>query len=255
MVKSKLHKLSFFKYIIPAFGVFGFIIQIIIFIRTKHFYSPLYFYSAMCLFSISLCACIFLLFFPNKMFIYGIVAFVYTIVFTFIDVNEIDIVLCFLIMIVSLWNQGILERNKKKCFAFFFFLTAGIITARSFIFKKEYISRLIYLWPYLFTISIIFFFSLNAILLYKRNMDKAFINLDLYDNLSERQKNLILCILNNEKYETFAQENKISLSSVKKDAVTIFKTFNSFDRYTFILKYASFDFYRNGKRIFLGTTS
>ena len=32
MVKSKLHKLSFFKYIIPAFGVFGFIIQIIIFI-------------------------------------------------------------------------------------------------------------------------------------------------------------------------------------------------------------------------------
>ena len=131
----------------------------------------------------------------------------------------------------------------------------AIIIIRVFLLKGEYLHRLFNILPVLFVSAILFMFVLDSYRFEKILHTKFVINLDEYNNLSDRQKKLAIAILNETKYETFASENNISISAIKKDATGIFKTFSCSNKNIFQMKFSQYDFTLGGELVFKGKSA
>ena len=239
------------KKYLPLFGVVLFPL-LIINLLINHTYTGFFYYTFLVLHSLAFCASVFLFFNPTKSIIYGIAGICYLPLLVFSPTNEIIILICYILILVSFWNQGFFVRKRipKRIFA-----AAGIsavIVIRIILLKKEYLHRLYENAPVLFIAMILFTFVLDSYRFEKILKTKFVINLNEYDKLSARQKKLTAAILNDVKYETFATENGISSSSVKKDAVSIFKEFSCSSKNIFILKFSQYDFYLDDKLVYKG---
>ena len=226
------------KKYLPLFGVVLFPL-LIINLLINHTYTGFFYYTFLVLHSLAFCASVFLFFNPTKSIIYGIAGICYLPVLVFSSANEILILICYILILVSFWNQGFFVRkriSKRICAA------AGIsavIVIRIILLKKEYLHRLYENAPVMFIAMILFTFVLDSYRFEKILKTKFVINLNEYDKLSSRQKKLTAAILNDVKYETFAAENDISPSTVKKDAVSIFKEFSCSSKIIFLTVFFS----------------
>jgi len=237
------------KVFIPISGALFFSLQILFLLLFEKNKSTLFFKGIFLLDLISILASIYLIFHPEKYLIYGIICFTFTIFYTFAPVNEITIVLCYMTSLIIFGDQGLLKKRKILVFIFCLSSIIIIIVIRIIILKKEYIVRLIETWPYIFALILMYFFISKITATYKKNQKYPIINLNNYYELTERQKKLIESILQNEKYDTFARDNNISVSVVKKEATEIFKVFDVFDKNTFQLKYLEYTFLWNGRKL------
>lgn len=242
---------AFCKKFLPTAGFICFAIQIIISI-CKGNPQQWHYYPLLVLNCISFLACAWLFFHPEKFIIYGLISFLYMILYTFLDVDELVIILCEVTSFVSFDSQGFLRKHKNIKYSIVVLIFFIILGIRIYLFYDDYTNRLLKLWPFVFSLFIILFFFANSILFYRKNSGQKIINLNFYTELSDRQKQLIISILNYDKYETFARLNNVSVSTVKKDAVAIFRIFESFDRNAFVLKYSTFDFMQDGQLIYKG---
>lgn len=231
-----------FKYFIPISGLIFFTIQIIFLLIDNPDFSNIVFDAILVLSVISALTCIFLIFHPQKYLIYGIFFLIFTVLFTFSDYSEITILLCYIAALVIFSEQGFFNHKSILKLVLSLLVLGAITAVRIILFKKEYFVRLIQVWPYLFTLVVIIFFTLKIFVSHQNETEHLVINLDEYEELTDRQKKLIESILKNEKFDTFSRENNVSISTVKKDAVVIYKVFDVFDSKTFLLKYANHDF-------------
>lgn len=158
-------------------------------------------------------------------------------------------------ILVSFWNQGFFVKKKTLKHARAVAGIIAIIIIRAILLKEEYLHRLFNILPVLFISLILLMFVLTSYRFEKIIHTKFIVNLDEYENLSDRQKKLAIAILNGIKYDAFALENKISISAIKKDAVGIFKTFSCSNKNIFEMKFSQYDFTLGGELVFKGKSS
>lgn len=242
---------SFFKKYLPLLGALIFSVLIVNLIINRQ-YTGFFYYAFLTLHALTILVNIFLFFKPTKSILYGAIGILYLPVLVFSKTYELNILVCYILILVSFWNQGFFVKRKtlKRARA-----AAGIIAIiiiRAFLFKDEYLHRLFDILPVLFVSSILFMFVFDSYRFEKILHTKFVINLDEYKNLSDRQKKLAIAILNGIKYEAFALDNNISISAIKKDAVGIFKTFSCSNKNIFEMKFSQYDFTLGGELVFKG---
>lgn len=250
--KYTFSHLNFLKYLIPAAGLFFFIVQIVILFITKENQYNWYFYPLIILNTCSTIGCIVLLIFPDYVLIYGILGALYTVLFAFVDISELSICICYIVSQFAFFSSGFTAKSGKKFYLYSGVLLLFVIVTRVFIFRLDYLNRIFNIWPFMFALAIIFLLFVKNESLLEKYKKRTIIDLDQFDELSERQKDLVLSLLNDVKYEDFAQEHCISKSAIKKDAVNLFKFFDTYDKNSFVLKYSSCNFQRNGNIVYKG---
>ena len=225
---------------------------LIVNIITNHTYTGFFYYAFLILHSISICAGLFIFFNPSKTIVYGIVGICYLPVLVFSKTDELNVLFCYVVILIAFWNQGFFVKRKflKRFRAIAGFLI--IIIIRAFLLKKEYLFRLYEIAPILFALVIVSIFAMESFHFERALNSKFIINLNDFPNLTLRQKNLIVAILNNQKYETFAAENNISISSVKRDATLIFDEFSCSSKSVFLTKFSQYNFYIDNQLVYTG---
>lgn len=251
--KYSLGHLTFLRYCIPAMGLFFFTVQIIVSFLTK---TPenyhWFFYPLIALNCCSVIGCTILLITPDNNYIYGILGMLYTILFAFVDISELSIFICYIISQFAFYGQTYTLKKGLIHKIFGAILLIFVIVVRAIIFKMEFVNRLFNIWPFLFALAVIFLFFIRNENLQEKYKRRTIIDLNQFDELSDRQKDLVIALLNDVKYEDFATEHKVSKSAVKKDAVGIFKVFSTYDKNSFVLKYSSCNFQRDSNIVYKG---
>ena len=243
---------SFIKKYLPLLGALIFIVLIVNLIINRQ-YAGFFYYAFLVLHTITVFVNIFLFFRPTKSILYGVTGILYLPVLVFSKTYELNILVCYILILVSFWNQGFFVKQKtlKRTRAI-----AGIIAIviiRIFLLKDEYLHRLFAILPVLFVSAVLLMFVLDSYRFEKILHTKFTVNLDEYANLSDRQKKLAIAILNGIKYDSFARENSISISAIKKDALSIFKTFSCSNKNIFEMKFSQYDFTLGGELVFKGS--
>ncbi|MCQ2592463.1 MAG: hypothetical protein MJ188_06720 [Treponema sp.] len=196
-------------------------------------------------------ACVHLIFFPKKTIIYAIIATIFTILLTFSTRIELEIYFCFVLCIVSFWNQGFYNSHTKIKKISTIIGGLIILIIRFLLLKMDFFYRNWFFFPIYIIALCLYLFVKNSIRFNQMKKAELKIELSDYPEITDRQKMIIPLLLQGEKYDYISRVMSISTSSVKRDASEIYKTFFSSDRITFVSKYSNYSFFDKGIPIFI----
>ncbi|MCQ2592467.1 MAG: hypothetical protein MJ188_06740 [Treponema sp.] len=240
-----------FNFVIPNFGILFFSANIFFYISsgitTLSVLDILFFLADI----FAIFACFHLMLFPKKTIIYAVLSTVFTILLTFSKRPELEIYFCFVLCIVSFWNQGFYSSNLKIKKITTIIGGFVILLIRIILLRTDFLYRNWQLCPIYIIALCLYLFVKNSIRFNQMKKAELKIELSDYPEITDRQKMIIPLLLQGEKYDYISRVMSISTSSVKRDASEIYKTFFSSDRITFVSKYSNYSFFDKGIPIFI----
>lgn len=182
---------------------------------------------------------IILIIFPYKFEAVAVFAFLYTGVLLYADpLNSLSVLIYFL-GIVSLYIRGLLKKKRllKSCL-----ISAGIIVILFsnirygwFFFLEDFENKIICCT----VCMLIFMFIVMEKNKVKQN--NCLLDLTLFPDLTQRDREWIEMALSQEKYDTIARQYNLSPNYVKNRMRIIFKILEVPDRLALIAKYSGYD--------------
>jgi len=190
----------------------------------------------------------FMIFFPQKIELFGGLSFLYTFLAVFFEPGNAISFMLFLLGITTLYLRGFMKKNgKRKIIITVVIYMLCLLTELRFGFDI-FISSVLEKTGFFLTSIMIYVFLeeyLKSVYLSPHNK-----HLDLTQfDLTERDKEWIKLILNNEKYDYIAKLYNLNAGTVKNNCHRIYKILQVSDRQDFITKYAGFKFLYNSAEV------
>lgn len=182
-----------------------------------------------------------LIFFPQKIELFGGISFLYSFLAVFFEPRNALSFMMFLLGITTLFLRGFMQKKRNlKCGILVSLYIISLFTELRFGFNIFLSSVLEKMGFFLTTIMIYVFLEEYLKSVYLSPHTK---HLDLTQfDLTERDKEWIKLILNNEKYDYIAKLYNLNAGTVKNNCHRIYKILQVSDRQDFITKYAGFKF-------------
>lgn len=259
----------FFK-VFPAFALIISLISIILPSWFRPLGNPTVHYAWLYQFMHVVSSIIFILIlvFPGHYVYYAILGLIFSI---YLPYEKADVFYSFIYVILflaSVFKMGFLKDHRKSKTAAVCFFYGLIIVGQLFLHGTSYFLE--NLFQYLVTLSLIiiaitFVFSVRTIskqsdeeiteqmLEEKQGPKGKYLDLSVYNGLTNREIIIICKILQNEKYDYIARQLGLSEITVKKAAGTIFKKMDCTDKFDFMGKYSQLTV-QCGDKVFMSET-
>lgn len=181
--------------------------------------------------------------FPVKIEFLAIVSFVYAVEILFTKILHQDVMglLMYVLTCAILFSRGFFRKKrlfKTVCVVILFFV---LFSTELRFGTADFVKSLFYVAEYAFVITLIILFYY----LYLRNQGKSpiekFLDLSLFPELTDRDKEWIALILKETKYSTIASQYNVTEGTVKNRVRVIFKILDVSDRIGFMATYGGFE--------------
>ena len=181
--------------------------------------------------------------FPVKIEFLAIVSFVYAVEILFTKMLHQDVMglLMYVLTCAILFSRGFFRKKrffKTVCAVILFFI---LFSTEIRFGTADFVKSIFYVAEYAFVITLIILFYY----LYLRNQGKSpiekFLDLSLFPELTDRDKEWIDLILKETKYSTIATQYNVTEGTVKNRMRIIFKILDVSDRIGFMATYGGYE--------------
>ena len=181
--------------------------------------------------------------FPVKIEFLAIVSFVYAVEILFTKMLHQDVMglLMYVLTCAILFSRGFFRKKrffKTVCAVILFFI---LFSTEIRFGTADFVKSIFYVAEYAFVITLIILFYY----LYLRNQGKSpiekFLDLSLFPELTDRDKEWIALILKETKYSTIATQYNVTEGTVKNRMRIIFKILDVSDRIGFMATYGGYE--------------
>ena len=152
----------------------------------------------------------------------------------------------FTITTVFLWNQGFFKNKKYYKLPLTVLYFGILISIRVYLFRESFVEHIIQFLPFIIITLVLTLFVINSYTLSVGKKNKNHIDVDELE-LTDRQKDILILIINNKPYKEFSLGKDISESTIKKEASAIFQYFNVCNKYAFMAKFSHCTFVYKGQ--------